>query len=238
MPGSPNTSFIPKRNPVHNERRNSKQTFYIGSFIVQVVFVATLLATAVVFFYEQTVKSALDKEILSLNDSVATFKDADMQKVIKMDLSLNQVKYRLDHAVSIVSILKAIEDATIDNAYINSFKLDRKTDKAFLVDATIETDSFDSILFQRKILSDSPNLVISKLDDINLENTPPDNGLFTSELKSDRIKVAFKVALDLEASNFPHNNTPTLPSAEVLPRLEANLLNNMTNQIEANQTEI
>ncbi len=225
MPGSPNTSFIPKRNPAHSDKRSSKKTLYLGSFFVKVIFVAALLATVAVFLYERNIKSALDAEIIALNDSIATFNEADMQRVLEMDLRLSQMNYRLEHTASIASLLTAIGEATIESAQIEAFELERVTDATFEVDVAIKTGSFDSVIFQRKLFTNNDKLSISELKDVQLQNVPPNNSLFAGEVNSgeEEVRVSFRAMLSVEADKIPHSTSPVLlPSPAIIPAVIIN----------------
>ena len=250
MPGSPSTSFIPKRNPSQNDKRVSKKTLYLGSFFIRIIFVAALLATVAVFLYERTVKSALEDEIIALNTSIATFNEEDMKRVLELDLRLNQMSNRLANTASIVSLLTALEATTIASAQIENFAVERTNDSVFKVNAQIKTSSFDSVLFQRKLYEESKVFTISEITDVRLENQPPDNGLFAEDLvaSEEGVRVSFNAVLAVDTDQIPHTTSPiSLPSAAVVPVTPATPVTTATTSVSsteetepevANQTDI
>ncbi len=212
MPGSSNTSFIPKRNPTHSNRPSNKQQVFLGSFIIKILFFASLIAAVGVFAYETKLNSNLEDEIVKLNNAISSFNEADMDRVLKMDLRINQAKQRLEHSVSITSLLLAIEKATSETVQITNFTLSRKDDKSFEIEASMETGSFDSVLFQREVLENGEILSISEVQDLTLQNVPPNNGLFIRNTEAgeeqEKVVVSFIALLNVDAEKIPHQATP------------------------------
>ncbi len=212
MPGSSNTSFIPKRNPTHNNRQSTKQHVFLGSFIIKILFFASLIAAVGVFAYETKLNSDLENEIVKLDNAISSFNEADMERVQKMDLRLNQAKQRLQYSASIVSLLLALEKSTSASIQITSFSLERTDDETFEIEADMETGSFDSVLFQREVLESGDIIEISDLKDLTLQNVPPDNGLYVSisdDEKGDKeVSVSFRAILGVDTEKIPHQPTP------------------------------
>jgi hypothetical protein len=211
MPGSSNTSFIPKRNPVTGDRRSSRRQVYVGTFVVQILFIASLLATAGVFVYEYRLKKVLDSEIVALNSAIGTFNEAEMQRIQAADLRLSQANTRLAYSASITSILQGIEVSVADSVQITELSIARINDQAFEVEAKIKTTSFDSVMFQRAVLDKSRTMAFAEIKDLVLQNVPPNNGAFATQLQSqsaDEFAIGFQVLLAVDQSSIPH----TIPS--------------------------
>jgi hypothetical protein len=207
MPGSSNTSFIPKRNPTKNIRTGVKKPVFVGTFIIRILFVATLLATAGVYAYKTKLASDLNNEIVRLDSAIAGFKEADLFRVMEVDTRMIQAKYRLAHSASIVSILDALEKSTVSTAEITDLTFERIDDKVFEVQSTMKTDTFDSVIFQREILESSDKLVVAEIDDLLLQAVPPNNGLYeniTSSGESLRESVTFKALLTVDTEKISH----------------------------------
>jgi hypothetical protein len=219
MPGSSNTSFIPKRNPALKEKSAGKRQVYIGTFIVRILFVAVLIGTIGVFLYERKLQSNLDAEVVALSTAIATFNEAEMQRVLETDRRIQQVAYRLDHSASIVSLLGAVEAATVGSAQITAFNLERTDDKSFQVTADLNTGSFDTVLFQRNILENSNTLVVEDIKEITIDNPPPNTAAFASETANLRpgatLSVAFQAVLSVTTDTIPH----TLDAAPVVEQI-------------------
>ena len=216
MPGSSNTSFIPKRNPAMGDRRGNRRQVYIGTFVVQILFIASLLATAGVFIYEYRLNKTLDTEIVALNTAIGTFNEAEMQRVQAADLRLSQANDRLAYSASVISLLESIEVAVVDSVQISELEVERVSDEAFEVQAQIRTDSFNSVLFQRAILDDSRTLAFSEIKDLVLQNVPPSGTAFTEQLDAQVIEefsIGFKVLLAVDQANIPHQIAPVTDQA-------------------------
>ena len=198
------TSFIPKRNPVKKERRNSERQVFVGTFIVRIIFFATLIAAGAVFAYQAKLKSDFDSEVVALDTTISTFSEADMNRVLDTNLRLKQAKQRLEHTASIVTLLEAFEKTIIDSNEVTQLSLERVSDLNYEIESEMKASSFDSILFQKSILEKSDTLVVTEIKDLILQNIPPDNTLFDSEAGVDKVQVAFKVLLSTDTSKIPH----------------------------------
>ena len=208
MPGSSNTSFIPKRNPTKNVRTRDKRQVFVGTFIIRILFFASLLAAAGVYVYDSKLKSDLNNEILRLDTAIAGFKEAEFFRVIEVDTRLLQAKDRLSHTASIVAILNALEKSTVSTAEITDLVLERVDDDIYELESTIKTDTFDSVMFQRSIF-EQPNslLKVAEIDDLTLESVPPNNALFessTSAGESKRESVTFKALIIIDTEKISH----------------------------------
>ncbi len=233
------TSFIPKRNPVKKERRNSERQVFVGTFIVKIIFFATLISAGAVFAYQAKLKSDFDSEVVALDTTISTFSEADMVRVLDANLRLKQAKQRLEHTASMVTLLEAFEKSIIDSNEVSQLSVERVSDLTYEIESEMKASSFDSVLFQRSILEKSDTLVVSKIDDLALQNIPPDNGLFDSELESkagaDKVQVAFKVLLSTDTSKIPHK-------AASINQLDSRVIDSMVPDVnsgsETNTTEV
>lgn len=223
MPGSSNTSFIPKRNPASGERRNSRRQVYVGTFVVQILFIASLLATIGVFAYEYQLNKALDTEIVALNTAIGTFNEAEMQRVQETDLRLSQANTRLAYSASIITLLEAIEASVADSVQITKLAATRASDEAFEVQAEIKATSFDSVLFQRTILDGGRTLAFAEIKDLVLQNVPPNTTDFAAELQTQEtgeFAIGFQVLLAVDQANIPHTvksiSESVTPTPEVI----------------------
>jgi len=223
MPGSSNTSFIPKRNPATGDKRNSRRQVYVGTFVVRILFIASLLATLGVFVYEYRLNKALDAEIVALNTAIVTFNEAEMQRVQEADLRLSQANTRLAYSASIVTLLEAVEASVTDSVQITELDIARVSDEAFEVQAKIKTTSFDSVMFQRTILDSGRTLAFAEIKDLVLQNVPPDTAAFAEQLETQdtgEFAIGFQVLLAVDQANIPHTiapiESPVVPVSEVV----------------------
>ncbi len=152
MNGSPNTSFIPKHNPNKIERKSSPRQLFIGTIIVRVLFFVVLVVAVGVFFYERRVNTQLASEVAAFQDQTERFDDDQikLENVLSTDKRLRQVKERVENSVSINAILSALDAATLQGVQIKSLSVERKDDATYVVDASLTTDSFNSVMYQRE----------------------------------------------------------------------------------------
>lgn len=197
-----NSSFIPKRNVNRPSRQNATQRVFVGTLLIQILFFATLLATLGVLVYEKNLKEKLNTEIISFNNEISTFSEVEMERVIDLDNRMNQVSNRLTHTASIVSIFEAMEESTLQTVQIQNLKLDRVDDSQFTLESSMETDSFDSVMFQRGVLERNDNLVVTKVADLKLINSFKEvNGVKVP--LPDKI-LHFKANLAIDTEDVPH----------------------------------
>ena len=169
MPGSSsNASFIPKRGTTtrHNKSRGGR--IYLLTIVSYVLIIAVLIASAAIFFYERHVTLQLQEEISTMNSEVNDFKQADLEQIQEFDQRLKRAKKRLDHTVSLTSIFEALEASTIKTVQLRSLSLERDADERIVLEAEVETDNFDSSLFQRGIFERNNLIKEVELKDVSI----------------------------------------------------------------------
>jgi hypothetical protein len=163
-----NSSFIPKQNPVKNTRRAASRQVYILTLVSYLLIISALMAAVGVFAYDRYTQSVLASEIESLNKEIADFNAEDMERVVDLNERLQAATTLLDMNVSLRSVLAIIEDATIDTVQFESLKFTRVGASDIKLDATIITDSFDSVLFQRQMYEGAKKLSTVTLEDVQI----------------------------------------------------------------------
>ena len=214
---SNNSSFIPKRGTTKRKRNVRNGNVYILTIIAYVVLFATLLASGAIYLYQQYVNSQLQNEITQMNSAVSGFKEADMQKVQEFDVRLRQANQRLDNAASVSVILEALELSVIDTVRLSSLGIERDLDNSFLVKAEVETDNFDSTIFQRGVFARGSVVEVVEINDISLnEVTSVDTGgeLQQSVSFSTRLSVPLNAVLYQPSVVQSTNVVPVLPPVE------------------------
>ena len=212
MTSSSDNSFIPKRGPVKHKQKSATRQLYIFTYISYILMFATLLSTGGVFIYGQYIDQQRDDEIAALNAEISSFSGENLATITDFDLRLQQANQRLENSVSIASVFEALQSATIDTVQIKSLNISREDDDKFILTAAIETDSFDSTIFQRGEFGRSN--VIG--EEVLIENVITDTFAASSggEVVSTRPVVNFSAILEVPLSNVPY--APTA-SAAALP---------------------
>jgi len=218
MPETSNTSFIPKRNPVKQKKRNSPRPMFIGTLLIRIFFFAVLIASMGVLIYETRLSGELKKEVDRFSVATKSFDEESMQKILNVDLKLKQIKTRLDHTASISSLFEAIELATIQTVHINNLEISRLSNTEFEITSEMKADSYDSILFQRDVLEEDSRLVISSIEELNLSNPKPDGVLINNANNLDEdseSSVNFRTILTVLTEKIPHSLNPGGQSLEI-----------------------
>jgi len=177
---------------------------------------ATLLSTGGVYLYGQYIDNQLDEEITALNNEISSFSGEDLARVTEFDLRLQQASSRLENSVSITSVFEALQAATIGTVQIMNLKMTREADEKFILTAQIETDSFDSTIFQRgefrrsNIISEE--IVISGVNTDVVANTNQEGSVLSTGTV-----VSFSALLEVPLSNVPYVPSASAPAVSAAP---------------------
>ncbi len=216
---SNNNSFIPKRGPVNKKKQGAaSRPVYVFTIISYILMFSTLIATGGVYFYGKVVDKQLSNEVTALNTAISSFSESDMQRVLEFDLRLSQAENRLSHSVSVASVFDALESATIDTVQVASLDLKREKDEQFILAATIETDSFDSTIFQRGVYQ--RNQTISNVAITSLQNGNTSNLIDKKDNTFDNSipEITFIAELNVPLTAVPYvaNQAPILTSPIII----------------------
>lgn len=201
MPDPLNNSFIPKRGPVGNRRMPATRQVYIFTIISYTLMFATLIAVGGVFIYEKYLEKQLDEENELLYNDIKSFNEADMQKVLDFDRRLQQANSRLGKSVSLVSVFEALEDSTAETIKIDNLSIERMLDDKLVLEAEIQTDSFDSALFQRKAYGNGSVFSSVVVDELDASGLNPNVEVSEEGVQP---KVIFKAELEVPVENVPY----------------------------------
>lgn len=207
MPGSKDTSFIPKHTTNNTERRKTPRQLFIGTIFVRVLFFSVLIATVGVFFYERKLGAELAVEVNSFREATKSF-EADeerLQTVLAMDKKLIQTSDRLNNSISILTLLKAIESSTISTTKLNRLEIVRKSDSELILNTDITTDSFDSVMFQRTILKETEALSSLNIKDVSIVDLPDlkEGESAKNQKNSNSKELSFKLEIEIDPSLVP-----------------------------------
>lgn len=219
MGGSSNSnsnSFIPKRGSGTRPRRGASRQMYLFTLISYVVFFATMIAAIGVFLYDRYVDGQLVKEVAALNTEMDRFREADMNKVQAFNARLTQTYARLDKNVSLSTIFTALESSTAQTVKLSQLNLTRESDERFVLKAEIETDTFDSSIFQRELLKSNDLIAATVIDGITISTGQAVQGESASEeTVAAEPGVSFTAELVVPISSVPF--TPNMTSAPTEP---------------------
>lgn len=215
--GAPSTdnSFIPKRNPASRPRRAASQQVYLLMLLSYVLFFATLVASIGVFLYDRYVDSQLEKEVLALNTEINRFQESDMNEVRTFDRRLTQARSRVQHLASLPSLFTALENATAQTVRIKSLLLTREDDQGFILTAAVETDNFDSSIFQREVLERNSTLQSATIESLDVGSQDADG-----EVLSANNAVTFTAVIGVPLSTIARSAQSANPPVPIAPVVE------------------
>ena len=153
VPPSQNSSFIPKRGSSQRRRPGRNKQLLVLSVVSYSLLFAAIIAAAATLFYQNFVMVQFQDQVTALNNAIQVFNTDDLERVSEFDSSLKHAIDRSNNSVSIVSLLDALDIATIRPVQITDLNIERQVDDHFVVAGSVTTNSFDAAIFQRKILS-------------------------------------------------------------------------------------
>ncbi len=209
MEKSLNNSFIPKQGPVRRSRAVNSKPVYIFTLISYILVFSALLSSGMVYMYSQYIHKQLANQIELLNSDINTFSVADMERVYEFDLRLQQAFTRLDNNVSIVSVLNLLESSTVGTVEIEKLEIERVGDTSLELLVTMNTESFDSTIFQRNVQEQKQSfesIVVKKLK-TSTGATEEEDGerSIVNEESSLITKVSFDAEIEILLPSVPYD---------------------------------
>lgn len=204
-----NPSFIPKQNPAQLTRRNpSRQVFILAVFSYALI-IAALLAAGGLFAYQRYTERVLATEVQEYNTEIASFKTDEYQKVVALSEQIGLAKKLLDGRVSMATVLEIVASSTIDTVQFTETKLERLESGDVSFEGTALTDSFDSILFQRRIYDEAARIATVELKDVAIE--------FGSADEDNQTTVTFSAVFSLKKDEVSVVAATTTPARVIVP---------------------
>jgi hypothetical protein len=133
-----------------------------------------------------------------------------MEQVRSFNMRLQQAADRIGNSVSAVAVLESMEDATVQAVSIETLNMERIADETFVVTAEINTDTFDSSLFQRGVYERSPIVTSVLIEDLGIANETNQEGDSVSS------GITFKAELHVPLKGVPYSPNPTISSQPVI----------------------
>lgn len=213
-------SFIPKQNPVKARHRIVSKQIYLLSILSYVLISISLVASAGIFFYQYQTDKVLASEKKDLNEAIAKFKQDDMDSVIALDERLQAIETLVADNLSFRTVLKIIEDSTIDTIRFLGATIKRDDTNKITLEADIETDSFDSVLFQRGIYEQATAIGSIEVEDVQIALAP--SGADGSTVaNTPRISLAAVFSVDPGTIPYVPSSTDEVAPPTIVPVVPA-----------------
>ena len=230
MPGSSNTSFIPKHTSNKAERKNTPRQLFIGTIVVRVFFFATLIASVGVFAFERKLSADLATEVDAFKAVTKDFSKEEerVQAILSMDKRLLQANNRFNNSLSMVTVLDTLDKTTLSTAELDSLEIEKKSDTEIAMTAEIVTDTFDSVMFQRSTFEANETFTVTEFEDItvNLEGSadiPTTPGALSINAGTGDPTITFKATIVIDPKLIPvvmDRSSNTIPNQEISIMLE------------------
>jgi hypothetical protein len=214
MPDPSNSSFIPKRGPAKKSRTATTKRVYLFAVISFVLMFSAVLGSGGVYFYKGTVQESLKTEVTLLNEQINTFSDLNMQRVLEFNRRLEQAQSRLDAGISIPSLFTALEESTARTVKIKSLEITRENDERLTVEGELETSTFDSTIFQRRLYQDNPTIGAVQIAEFNASNI--EGGFSSRNENAIPPTLVFSVELNIPFSLIPATITRSVTPSAVI----------------------
>lgn len=225
-------SFIPKQNPTKVARRTSTRQVYLFTIVSYVILFATLLAVAGLYIYGRLTTRTLAESVSAYNTEIASFNLKTMHEVIELNERLARTSELLDANISLRAALAVIEAATIDTVQFQEVAFERGEGNQVNLDATVTTDSFDSVLFQRDMYEEAERLTGVSIEDVAIEFVQADTESGTPE----RTTVGFSALFNLAPSTIQYQ--PTLELGQGGATTTGPTTGTTTNSLPESQSEL
>lgn len=170
MANSTGGSFIPKRSTGRVSPVRSGKRIYILSYVAYVLFFGTLLSVVGIFFLNKQAENKLQDYVALVDEKRQTFQnenDVRVASLKKLDERIRIAQKVLDRHAAPSIIFDSLEDVVVNSVQLNDFSYERETGQAPLLSFTGLTNTFDVLLFQREIMSQSSLLASAEIVNVS-----------------------------------------------------------------------
>lgn len=203
-------SFIPKQPAQGNIKRRKVRKVYVLAYVSFVLFFGTLVASVGTFLYKVSIEAQLEREKENLAEQRQRFDESDIAQVQELSKRLTTAKQLLNAHVSPLRLIESLEDATVETVQLTSFALTQDQTTGITISLEARTEEFNSVLFQRSVVSANP-----VLSGASFESITGSKADVSGENSNDEQLVTFLITKDLAASDIPYVPRSTAQSAAV-----------------------
>jgi hypothetical protein len=165
--------------------------------------VSVIIAAAGVYFYAGKLDRELMVEVTNFKAATSNYeKDTDrLDAIVAMDRRLALASTVLDKGVSLNTLFTALERSVIGTAQLSSLSIMYNDDAQLELVAGVDTDSFDSTIFQRSILASSDVFKDVKIEDVTIENQNTDS--LTAAAVETEESITFTATITVDPAVVP-----------------------------------
>lgn len=198
MVSSQGTSFIPARPTKGKVKAGSIRKIYLLSYLSYILFFCTIMAAGGIFIYKVSLSNQLEQQQDLLAQERQSFNQSDLVRIQDLDFRIDTAMERLNQHVSVVSILTALEQSTVESVYFLDFNYSRLAGGLPEVVLSAKANGFDALLFQKDIFDSNPILQGASLSSVSMQiETSDEDPVVVQEVVSFTLAAAFDPALIL-----------------------------------------
>lgn len=174
MAGPSRESFIPRKTntPVRSRAKISKRALGVFGYVSYIAFFGAIILAAGVFFISYQVQSTLSDREQALDQTRALFDPDQMDEVFVYERYLAVLNEIFNESFSVAQVFASIENSIVDAALLSSLEMEREIEDGqapeLILQAEVNTDTFDSAMFQRIVYEEFPLLQNLTLNDVVL----------------------------------------------------------------------
>ncbi len=206
MEQSPKTSFIPKQGNAGAAIRQ-RRSLNVVTFVAMVTFLAVLMLSAGVFFYQQYTVQKLDEKKKQLADLRGGFSEADIESIRMLEKRLKTAEALLDQHISLSKVFDALEDRTQEQTQLSNFSFERLPSGKAQISLSGISNSFNTLALQKRAYAGEKSFVQGSVLFSNLSVSGEDE---------DRV-VTFEVTGDLSASAIAYTADVSVATTTSVP---------------------
>ncbi|MFA5933820.1 MAG: hypothetical protein WC795_01165 [Candidatus Paceibacterota bacterium] len=163
------TSFIPKK-PLAEERVVRERPVNIFSFFATVIFFASLVSGAGVYFY----KIVLTRQVAEMNTSLERAKEAFEPGLIldlqNLDKRLNSSKEILANHLVLSPLFKTLQDLTLKSVRFTKFDYSALSEQGISIKLSGQARSYTSVALQSDALAKNKYIKDPVFSNLNLDD--------------------------------------------------------------------
>ncbi|MEX0930723.1 MAG: hypothetical protein WDZ68_00340 [Candidatus Paceibacterota bacterium] len=158
----PTSSFIPKNANKVKKLRTTKR-IYIFSYISYVLFFGTLIVVLGTYVYNVQVKNSLEEHKQLIAAERESFTEGDIAQVRDLEKRLVTAERLINESSAPSRIFTELEGVVADTVRFAAFEYEHLENNDFKLTFSGLSESFDSAMFQRGLLSSAPILASAAL---------------------------------------------------------------------------
>jgi|AntRauTorckE6833_2_1112554.scaffolds.fasta_scaffold02323_8 hypothetical protein len=205
MANNSRPSFIPRRTPTAPKKQPSSRSIGLFGYLSYILFFGSILLSLGMFIVSQQVQNTLQEKQTELATIKDQFQQSEMDRVQEYERFLEQLTAVFSRSISIERLFAAVEDSVVEKIFFTEMTLERAIESLAL-SASVQSNSFDTALFQRNVYTEFPVLETFTLEEVALQSAGQPTATTQSDEEDTTTEndvVTFSLTFDLAASSLP-----------------------------------